>query len=146
MLSRGLALGRGFAVVLNWLYHHATATDTDRDRMKVQVPAPSDNGARVIKFTPRTLSTAPTRRGSARPPEADTSRSAGPANHRFMSDRDEFRHRMLMNLAAFVFTAGLTAAGIWLAISIAELQQTQDCALAGHRNCAPLIPSRSGPM
>lgn len=114
--------------------------------MKVQVPAQSDSGARVIKFTPRTLSTAPAQRG-ARQPDMDTGASVGSANHHpGNSDRDEFRHRMLTNLAAFVFTAGLTAAGIWLAISIAELRQAQDCALAGHLNCAPLIPSRGGPV
>jgi hypothetical protein len=110
--------------------------------MKVRVPAQSDNGARVIKFTPRTLSTAPMRRRAGHP-DIDT---AGLANQRVMSDQDEFRHRMLTNLAAFVFAAGLTVAGIWLAFSIAELQQTQNCALAGHHNCAPLIPSRGGPM
>jgi len=113
--------------------------------MKVQVPAQPDNGARVIKFTPRTLSTAPAQRG-ARRPDVHTEVAVGAANHRTASDQDEFRHRMLTNLAAFVFVAGLTAAGIWLAFSLAELQQTQDCALAGHRNCAPLIPSRGGPV
>lgn len=118
---------------------------TDKDRMKVQVPARSENGARVIKFTPRTLSTAPTRRG-APGPGVDADGAAGPANYPTVSDKDEFRHRMLTNLAAFVFTVGLTAAGIWLAVSIAELRQTQDCVLAGHRNCAPLIPTRGGPV
>lgn len=113
--------------------------------MKVQVPAQSENGARVIKFTPRTLSTAPTRRGATHP-EADTGPPGGSATQRKTTDHDEFRHRMLTNLAAFVFTAVLTAAGIWLATSIAELRQTQDCILAGHRNCAPLILSRGGPM
>lgn len=113
--------------------------------MKVQVPAQSDNGARVVKFTPRTLSTAPARRGALRS-GVETEASVSPANPPATSDHDEFRHRMLTNLAAFVFTAGLTAAGIWLAVSIAELRQTQDCVLAGHRNCAPLIPSRGGPV
>lgn len=113
--------------------------------MKVQVPAPSDSGARVIKFTPRTLSTAPPQRGTPRP-DVGVDTPAGSADRPTISDRDEFRHRMLTNLAAFVFTAGLTLAGIWLAISIAEMRQTQDCTLAGHRNCAPLIPSRGGPM
>lgn len=112
--------------------------------MKVQVPVQSDNGARVIKFTPRTRSTAPAQHGALRP-DIEAKGSAGPVNHPH-SDQDEFRHRMLTNLAAFVFTAGLTAAGIWLAVSIAELRQTQDCVLAGHRNCAPLIPSRGGPV
>jgi hypothetical protein len=116
--------------------------------MKIQVPAHSDNGARVIKFTPRTLSTAPAPHKSALAAfDTEANRLAGPAHHRpAAGDHDEFRHRMLTNLAAFVFTAGLTAAGIWLAFSLAELQQTQDCVLAGHRNCAPLIPSRGGPM
>ena len=131
--------------MLDWPDDPAIATDTDKERMKVQVPAQADNGARVIKFTPRTLSTAPARRG-ARRPGVDTDRDAGPANDPTVSDQDEFRHRMLTNLAAFVFTVGLTAAGIWLAVSIAELRQTQDCVLAGHRNCAPLIPSRGGPV
>ncbi len=114
--------------------------------MKVQVPAQSDDGARVIKFTPRTLSTAPEHPKAARPNVATTGQVAGPPHGRAANEQDEFRHRMLTNLAAFVFTAGLTAAGIWLAISIAEMQKAQDCALAGHRNCAPLIPSRGGPM
>lgn len=110
--------------------------------MKVQVPARSENGARIVKFTPRTLSTSPAQRRALRPDvDAD-----GPASNPVTNDQDEFRHRMLTNLAAFVFTAGLTAAGIWLAVSIAELRQTQDCVLAGHRNCAPLIPSRGGPV
>jgi hypothetical protein len=26
------------------------------------------------------------------------------------------------------------------------LRQTQDCVLAGHQNCAPLVPSQSAPM
>jgi hypothetical protein len=115
--------------------------------MKVRMPAQSDTGARVIKFTPRTLLTAPSQRGGGTAhPDTEPRPLTEPANHRTFSDRDEFRHRMLTNLAAFVFTAALTAAGIWLAISIAELRQTQDCVLAGHQNCAPLIPSRGAPM
>ncbi len=117
---------------------------TDRDRMKAQLPARSDHGARVIKFTPRTLSTAPSPRGGDAPSDATTGRPP-PAPARPAGDGDEFRHRMLTNLAALVFTAALTAAGIWLAISIAELRQTQDCVLAGHRNCVPIIPSNGAP-
>jgi hypothetical protein len=131
--------------MLDWPDDLAITTDTDRDRMKVQVPAQSDNGGRVIKFTPRTLSTASVRRGALRS-DGETKGTIGPADRPVTGDQDEFRHRMLTNLAAFVFTAGLTAAGIWLAVSIAELRQTQDCVLAGHRNCAPLIPSRGGPV
>ena len=49
---------------------------------------------------------------------------------------DDFRHRMLANMAAFAFTVALIAIGIWLAMSIADLRKTQDCVLMGRRDCA----------
>ena len=57
---------------------------------------------------------------------------------RYERDREEpdnFRHRMLANLAAFAFTVALTAVGIWLAMSIADLRRTQDCVLMGRHDC-----------
>ena len=42
---------------------------------------------------------------------------------------------MLANVAAFAFTVALTAVGIWLAMSIADLRKTQDCVLMGRRDC-----------
>jgi len=48
---------------------------------------------------------------------------------------DDFRQRMLANIAAFAFTVALTAVGIWLAMSIADLRRTQDCVLMGRRDC-----------
>ena len=48
---------------------------------------------------------------------------------------DDFRQRMLANVAAFAFTVALTAVGIWLAMSIADLRRTQDCVLMGRRDC-----------
>jgi hypothetical protein len=48
---------------------------------------------------------------------------------------DDFRHRMLANIAAFAFTVALTAIGIWLAMSIADMRRTQDCVLMGRRDC-----------
>ena len=53
-------------------------------------------------------------------------------------EADDFRHRMLANLAAFAFTVALTAIGIWLAMSIADLRKTQDCVLMGRRDCAQI--------
>jgi hypothetical protein len=57
---------------------------------------------------------------------------------RYERDReepDDFRHRILANIAAFAFTVALTAIGIWLAMSIADLRRTQDCVLMGRRDC-----------
>ena len=57
---------------------------------------------------------------------------------RARDEPDDFRHRMLANIAAFAFTVALTAIGIWLAMSIADLRKTQDCVLMGRRDCAQI--------
>jgi hypothetical protein len=51
---------------------------------------------------------------------------------------DNYRHRMIVNLAALAFTVVLAIAGIWLAIQIADMRKNQDCLLSGRRNCAPI--------
>jgi len=51
---------------------------------------------------------------------------------------DNYRHRMIVNLAALAFTVALAVAGIWLAIQIADMRKNQDCLLSGRRNCAPI--------
>jgi hypothetical protein len=51
---------------------------------------------------------------------------------------DDYRHRMLMNLAGFVVVALLMGAGLWLAISIADMRKNQDCVLSGRRGCTPV--------
>ena len=51
---------------------------------------------------------------------------------------DDYRHRMMVNLAALLFTLLLAAAGAWLAVKIADMRKNQDCVLSGRRNCAPI--------
>jgi hypothetical protein len=53
-------------------------------------------------------------------------------------DDDNYRHRMMVNLAALAFTVVLAIAGAWLAIQIADMRRNQDCVLSGRRNCAPI--------
>lgn len=102
--------------------------------MKTQRPISSDDDHRVVKFRPRTSAQPPGRAPQKIPHEAnDLSRY----EHR-REEPDDFRHRMLANLAAFAFTVALTAIGIWLAMSIAELRRTQDCVLMGRRDCAQI--------
>jgi hypothetical protein len=48
---------------------------------------------------------------------------------------DDYRHRMVVNLVALVFTAMLVVAGLWLANKIVEIRKNQDCVLSGQRNC-----------
>jgi hypothetical protein len=113
--------------------------------VKTQRPITSDEEHRVLKFRPRTLDHPPGRQGPpgshapAQDPRQDHTRQEPNDLSRYEQDRsepDDFRHRMLANLAALAFTVALTAIGIWLAMSIADLRKTQDCVLMGRRDCA----------
>ena len=53
-------------------------------------------------------------------------------------EEDNYRHRMLVNLAAFLVTVALAVAGAWLVIQLAEMRKNQDCVLSGRRNCTPI--------
>jgi hypothetical protein len=110
--------------------------------VKTQRPITSDEEHRVLKFRPRTLAHPPGRRGELA--AKDGAKSEPKDLSRYERDRDEpddFRHRMLANVAGFAFTVALTAVGIWLAMSIADLRKTQDCVLMGRRDCARISTS-----
>ena len=49
---------------------------------------------------------------------------------------DDYRHRMMVNLAAFAALVLLAFVGIWLADQLANMRKNQDCVLSGRRNCA----------
>jgi hypothetical protein len=113
----------------------------DQARMKSQRPITTDDEHRVLKFRPRTSSEPPGRpvqQNDVRPEQNDLSRY-----ERVREEPDDFRHRMLANMAAFAFTVALTAIGIWLAMSIADLRKTQDCVLMGRRDCAHISTPRT---
>ena len=114
--------------------------------MKTQRPIISDDEHRVLQFRPRTSPVPSGRHGSGivqpivqplrtqpAPEPLDLSRYELPRDQ-----PDEFRHRMLANIAALAFTIALTAIGIWLAVSIADLRRTQDCVLMGRRDCVKI--------
>jgi hypothetical protein len=93
----------------------------------IEDEAPSDNAkraGRVLKFRRR--------ESAARSPVEDLAKYAR------SGEADDYRHRMMVNAAAFVFVLSLIGAGLWLADSMAKLRRNQDCVLAGHRNCAPI--------
>ena len=107
--------------------------------MKIQRPIASEEEHQVLPFRPRNPALTPGRRKDleragqqkdARQEPNDLSRYERPRE-----EPDDFRHRMLANIAAFAFTVALTAVGIWLAMSIADLRRTQDCVLMGRRDC-----------
>jgi len=108
--------------------------------VKTQRPIAADDEHRVLQFRPRSALHAPQLRNSPTaaqprhqddPPEPlDLSRYERPR-----PQPDDFRQRMLANIAAFAFTVALTAVGIWLAMSISDLRKTQDCVLMGRHDC-----------
>ena len=109
--------------------------------MKTQRPIKSDDEHIVLKFRPRTSDHPPGRRDELDQPNAQTeandlSRYERARDEQPRDEPDDFRHRMLANVAALAFTVALTAIGIWLAMSIGDLRKTQDCILMGRRDCA----------
>jgi hypothetical protein len=110
--------------------------------VKTQRPIASEDEHRVLEFRPRTQAPGRRRDQADRAAEQDIrqdSRHEPNDLSRYEQDRsepDDFRHRMLANIAAFAFTVALTAIGIWLAMNIADLRKTQDCVLMGRRDCA----------
>jgi hypothetical protein len=119
--------------------------------VKTQRPIISDEEHVVLKFRPRTSAHPPggreepdpaktlnTKTSNIKTPNTNTSPAANDLSRyeRPRDEGDDFRHRMLANVAALAFTVALTAIGIWLAVSIADLRKTQDCVLMGRRDCA----------
>lgn len=102
----------------------------------------SEVTGRVIPLRPRPpASNAPQRKQEALPPGGspldDLSQYERAGGH------DDYRHRMIANIAAFAFCAFLILAGVWLVNKMADIRKNQDCVLAGHRDCEPVdVPAR----
>jgi hypothetical protein len=105
--------------------------------VKTQQTIKSEDEHQVLEFRPRASTRLGQRKDFAkfqpreRPEPNDLSRY-----EQEREEPDDFRHRMLANLAAIAFTIALIAVGLWLAKNIAEFRNTQDCILMGRRDCA----------
>jgi hypothetical protein len=115
--------------------------------VKTQRPIATEQEHRVLQFRPRNSVRPPAWQGNAAaqarrketpPPEfLDLSRYEKPRQEADQ-EPDDFRQRMLANIAGFAFTIALMAIGIWLVMSIADLRRTQDCVLMGRRDCVQI--------
>ena len=111
--------------------------------MKSQQPILADDEHRVLEFRAR-ISAELHNRDEPGAPEGGSKDPNDLSRYEQKQDEpDDFRHRMVANLAALAFTVALTAAGIWLAMSIADLRNTQDCVLMGRRDCAHIASPHS---
>jgi hypothetical protein len=90
----------------------------------------SDNEPRVVSF-PRGRTGA--RTSVTAPPVVDDL-----AKFEQGADTDDYRHRMIVNAAAFLFVIALIGAGLWLADTMAQMRKNQDCVLSGRRGCTPV--------
>jgi hypothetical protein len=58
--------------------------------------------------------------------------------------QDDYRHRMVVNVLAFVVVILLVLAGVWLTSKLAQMRKDQDCVLSGRVGCTPVnVPVRS---
>ena len=108
--------------------------------MAADRPEASDDDHRVVPFRPRSSAVpgAQRWRWPLQTPRQPTPPVEGFARYEGGDQGDDYRHRMMVNLAALGFTVLLAIAGIWLTIQIADMRKTQDCFLSGRRNCTPI--------
>jgi hypothetical protein len=105
--------------------------------MRSQEPRRDEEHGQVIMFRPRKpRARNDNLRRLERPPVDDFSKySRG-------SDDEDYRHRMVNNLLAFLVLCLIVYCGIWLANTMAQMRRDQDCVLMGRTNCAPIrIPN-----
>ena len=108
--------------------------------MAADRPEAPDDDDRVVPFRPRPGTRQAPRGwrrllGGAQRPAPPVQ---GLAKYEGGRGEDDYRHRMMVNLAALGFTAVLAIAGVWLVMQLADLRKNQDCVLSGRRNCAPI--------
>ncbi len=90
-----------------------------------------DSSPRVVPFRPgRNAAQKPP--ASPSPAENLSKFEGGP------EDAQDYRHRMLVNAAAFLFVIALIGGAIWLADTMASMRKNQDCVLSGRRGCSPV--------
>jgi hypothetical protein len=92
----------------------------------------SDGDRRVVSF----------RRDKPRVRPSDPTPVESLAKYERSEDSDDYRHRMIVNVAVFVFVIGLIGAALWLADTMVAMRKNQDCVLSGRRGCTPVEVSK----
>lgn len=102
--------------------------------MTTDGPSSNEIERRVLNFQRRAAPGAGRTGGSLSgpPPVEDLSK------YEHTDEVDDYRHRMIMNVIAFIFVAALIASGVWLANTMAQMRKNQDCVLSGRRGCTPV--------
>jgi hypothetical protein len=93
-------------------------------------PSSSESEPRVVRF--------PHGRAGARTPAPISPPVDDLAKFERGAGTDDYRHRMKVNIAAFLVVLALIGAGLWLADTMAQMRKNQDCVLSGRRGCSPV--------
>jgi hypothetical protein len=105
--------------------------------MKSHEPQQDEERGRVVMFRPRVPRA---RNDNLRraPPEQRRSPVDDVGKYARGSEDDNYAHRMMNNLLAFLVLSLIVFCGIWLANTMAQMRQDQDCVLSGRTNCSPI--------
>lgn len=100
---------------------------------------PSQNTGHVLRFERRGIAALRGRTRFAVPPSPRRSPVEDIDKYTYRNDHVvDDRRRMIANAVAAVILLVLIACGIWLADTITRMRTSQDCALSGRSNCAPI--------
>jgi hypothetical protein len=107
--------------------------------MKSREPRLDEERGRVVQFRPRIPRA---RNDNVRPNPQKRSPVEDVGKYARGGEDDNYRHRMVNNLLAFLVLGLIVYCGIWLANTMAQMRRDQDCVLTGRTNCAPIkIPT-----
>ena len=99
---------------------------------------PTDDEHRVLPFRRPGTAQGGGQRWRQRTPPPAVPPVEGLARYEGGDGDDDYRHRMMVNMAAVAVTVVLAIGGVWLALQLADVRKKQDCLLSGRRNCAPI--------
>jgi hypothetical protein len=99
-------------------------------------PSETQESGQILKFRLR-------RRERPQPPRrAASGGEAEPLDDLAQYEEEDahidYRQRMLMNLIAVAIVVALVGVGVWIADTIADMENAQDCVMQGRQNCAPI--------
>jgi hypothetical protein len=114
---------------------HAYRAFHHEHKMKSQEPRRDEEKGRVVLFRPRIPRA---RNDNLRGPDPRLSPVDDLSKYEQGRDNENYRHRMVNNLLAFVVLCLIVYCGIWLANTMAQLRKDQDCVLTGRTNCSPI--------
>jgi hypothetical protein len=103
--------------------------------MTSQAPRDGEEKGRILPFTPRVPRA---RNDNSRQRESKHPLIDDVEKYARVGEDDNYRHRMITNLLAFLVLCFIVYCGVWLANTMAQMRNDQDCVLSGRTNCSQI--------